>query len=559
MANIVQELLIKIGVKSDTSGADQAGAAVEKVGASTEKAAAATRKVSAAQDTASKSAKDLSGALGKNVEVGSQAVTMMTSIEGASKGGAAGLASAARAGLAFFTMLKGALAGAGPIAIAVTVLAALAGGAIALAQAFKEPKKPVEDLGKAIDDLNKERDTKLKDYIEGIGTAAKAARADLEALLSVEEARNDADAAIALANIRADKSLTTEQRLRAEQAVRQQSDKRKAAIEERRRLQDLKDAFGEIDAAQAEVDSAREAAASSAGRAAAAGYEIPTEQETEQLRRRLDLLKKIEEVNYRNADNIFIGSDERAKRLAEARAATEERKAIEDKIDPSKEDAAQRADNLKAAREDAAKQAEKLAEAEKKLAGARAATDALDRKHIAAINVDQIKADAKTKIENIAIKEEADKRTDPKRIADMQRLGYGVSAERYARNPTAEDARILKESFPDRAKEIDRLTKAKPPADITQPLKQAAESASQIPKGDDTAKAADDLAKNMAAAAEAQAQNAAQTVAALGATAETATLTAQATIQLGGVVAQVQADQRKMQSQIAGLISRMNA
>lgn len=252
-----EKIRIDLESHADTSGVDKMGAAVEKTAGATRRSGDAAKAAAPEMAKAADGSKQLAGALGKNVEVGSQAVTMMTSIEGASKGGAAGLASAARAGLAFFTMLKGALAGAGPVATAVTVLAALAGGAIALAKAFKEPAESVEDFKKRIEGLDKASLAQLDSKLAALNDRLTSNREHAESVRAALDKIDDAEMAAQLAAVKNSK-LPDDEKAKQEYLVREEFRRRRDTRERSALEGSVRDANERRDTLAPEYEDAKE-------------------------------------------------------------------------------------------------------------------------------------------------------------------------------------------------------------------------------------------------------------------------------------------------------------
>lgn len=148
MANLVQELLIRIGIKSDTGQGQQVAETVDKIGGASKKAGAGLAEVG-------KGARDSAQALEKNIAVGNSAKQLMESLRDVSKGGAAGWLAFGRSVLSFGTVVKTVLLTTGPVGIAIAALGLLAGAALALKDAFKPAGESAEEMGRRIAELNK--------------------------------------------------------------------------------------------------------------------------------------------------------------------------------------------------------------------------------------------------------------------------------------------------------------------------------------------------------------------------------------------------------------------
>lgn len=236
MANLVQELLIKIGLKADTAEAVNASKAIGDVAAKSKQAGSGMGEVS-------KNSKELAGALGKNVEIGGQAVSMMTQLEGASKGGAAGLASAARAGLAFGQMVKGALAGAGPIGIAVTAITLLGAAAFALTKSFAAPKESIDQFKERLAGLDKASLQALDATILALSDRLKAAKLDADAVRQSLDMIDDAEMGAKLAANKAS-GLKPEEQAKQELLIRDEFKQRRQA-REKQAAEEVRDAANE--------------------------------------------------------------------------------------------------------------------------------------------------------------------------------------------------------------------------------------------------------------------------------------------------------------------------
>ena len=183
---MAEEVRIDLKSTADTSGFDKMGAASEKAGVGI--------------GAASKESKALSQELGRSVEVGSASVGLFQNLATASKGGAAGLAAAARAGLGFGQMLKGILAGAGPIGIALAAVGVAAG---ALVSIFSDTGKSAEEAKKKLDELNKLKLEAAKQEIKDIETAATTATTAINNQFAALQRIADVELAMNVAKVRA--------------------------------------------------------------------------------------------------------------------------------------------------------------------------------------------------------------------------------------------------------------------------------------------------------------------------------------------------------------------
>jgi hypothetical protein len=183
---MAEEVRIDLKSTADTSGFDKMGAASKEAGAGI--------------GAASKESKAMSQELGRSVEVGSAATGLFQNLATASKGGAAGLAAAARAGLGFGQMLKGILAGAGPIGIALAAVGVAAG---ALVSIFGDTGKSADEAKKKLEDLDKLKLEAAKQEIKDIETAATAATTAINNQFAALQRIADVELAMNVAKVRA--------------------------------------------------------------------------------------------------------------------------------------------------------------------------------------------------------------------------------------------------------------------------------------------------------------------------------------------------------------------
>ncbi|OQC18794.1 MAG: hypothetical protein BWX69_03219 [Planctomycetes bacterium ADurb.Bin069] len=183
---MAEEVRIDLKSAADTSGFDKISAASKEAGAGI--------------GAASKESKALAGELGRSVEVGSASVGLFQNLATASKGGAAGLAAAARAGLGFGQMLKGILAGAGPIGIALAAVGVAAG---ALVSIFSDTGKSADEAKTKLDELNKLKLDAAKLEIDNIGRAASDATRAINDQFTALQRIADVELAMNVAKVRA--------------------------------------------------------------------------------------------------------------------------------------------------------------------------------------------------------------------------------------------------------------------------------------------------------------------------------------------------------------------
>ncbi|HQF40666.1 MAG TPA: hypothetical protein PK322_16240, partial [Opitutaceae bacterium] len=188
-----EEVKVHLSSSADTSGVDKMGAAVGGISGGAEKAALGL-------GSASKESKALAGELGRSVEVGSASVGLFQNLATASRGGAAGLAAAARAGLGFGQMLKGILAGAGPIGITLAAVGVAAG---ALMSIFGDTGKSADEAKTKLDELNKLKLDAAKLEIDNIGRAASEATRAINDQFTALQRIADVELAMNVAKVRA--------------------------------------------------------------------------------------------------------------------------------------------------------------------------------------------------------------------------------------------------------------------------------------------------------------------------------------------------------------------
>lgn len=269
MANLVQELLIKIGIKADTAQGQQAASVVEKIGG-----AATTTGVGL--NVVSREAKATASELGRGVEVGNAASAMVQNLAESTKGGATGFLSLARGAFGAGVALKGMLVSMGPFG-AICAGVGIALGLITAAlrkneEAVAETQRSLEDLNKQKLDKAVEEQGRLRDAASEAMKRIDAERTSLERIADAELARNKSavDAAVAL-----DKISKDEGERRKRSLERQREDEKRSATLGTEEAKALK--LDEI-ATEAERRTAAAASAMKAGTAA------------------LDALKKAKEI-----------------------------------------------------------------------------------------------------------------------------------------------------------------------------------------------------------------------------------------------------------------------
>ena len=214
---MAEEVRIDLKSTADTSGFDKMGAASKEAGVGL--------------GMASKESKELGTNLGKSVEVGSATTALMQNLGNASKGGAEGMFAAGRAVLSFGQIVKGVLLGAGPIGMAVAALGLLAGGAMALYQAFKPASETIEQFKGKLDTLDKANFKSLDATLSALFDRLKNAKDEADAVRASLDKIDDAEMAAKLADNKGDTKLTDRQKEKQEQAIRGEFKSRRQARE----------------------------------------------------------------------------------------------------------------------------------------------------------------------------------------------------------------------------------------------------------------------------------------------------------------------------------------
>lgn len=217
MANLVQELLIKIGIKADTAQANQAADAIARTGKSAKQAA--------------DDSKDLASSLGKATEVGGATTNLIQNLEKASRGGADGMMSAAKAALNLGNVIKTVAAGAGPIGIAIAIIGTLIGVVGVLRSAFRKSVESVDTFKARLADLDKQKLDALQQTIAALDTRLKGAREEADALRGAMDKVDDAEMGARLQALRNRKDLSDEERGRQEFLIRDEFKRRREGRE----------------------------------------------------------------------------------------------------------------------------------------------------------------------------------------------------------------------------------------------------------------------------------------------------------------------------------------
>lgn len=513
MANLVQELLIKIGLKADTAQGQQVADTVEKIGGSAKQAGAGL-------GTASKESKALSGELGRSVEVGSATVGLFQNLATASKGGAAGLTAAARAGLGFGQMLKGILAGAGPIGITLAAVGVAAG---ALMSIFGDTGKSADEAKQKLDELNKLKLEAAKQEIKDIETAATAATTAINNQFAALQRIADVELAMNVAKVRA------------------QGLSKEAEAAEIKRLQRARER-AKMDAEQQKLDTIAETLSISAA-------------DVESTRQKRAAELAIAENKIARVENA-----ERAIRTTRPTSTTGSYgmslgQSPEDTRLAAELDAAKKAaeglnlETLRATLAEATKasnEAKLKAEEAERAAAQERSTQGATRPMIEQKNrYEDLAEDPAAK----AAREEARR----KQVEEMQRVPESTWRGRAASGFPV-DADVFKEAFP-KAKPL-----PEPRADlgpVTDGLNKAADAAEQAPDPKPAADAAERLAKATETSAEVQAAANAAVVSALSAAISISAESVAATQAMASQVVAMRAQMSTLSSQLAAARQRI--
>ena len=213
---MAEEVRIDLKSTADTSGFDKMGAASEKAGVGI--------------GAASKESKAMAQELGRSVEVGNAASTMVQNLAASTKGGAAGFLSMARGAFGAGVALKGVLASLGPFG----AIAAGVGIALGLiTAALRKNEEAAEAQQKKLEELNKQKlDAAVKEqerYRDAADESLKKIDAEYASLSRLADAKLAYDKSAIDAAVTLDK-LSKEDGERKKRALdRQREDDKRAA------------------------------------------------------------------------------------------------------------------------------------------------------------------------------------------------------------------------------------------------------------------------------------------------------------------------------------------
>lgn len=253
MATSRTQLEILIKSVADTTGLRMTTDQAAKLNSKLQETERASEKAATAAKAVGSSAADGAKKMGEFQRAGTDASTMLGGLERASRGGIDGILGIATAFRGFIGLVRGAIASTGPLGILVTVLGLAAGAMLTLAGRSREASASLEEVKRSAQELAKQKLETLNQQIVLAGKNADDTRQKFEQLQAAAERLDNAEQAAALAEIRADTSLSDAEKARRETAVRREFANR-ADARARARL----DANVEIE--ESKVGAARQAA-----------------------------------------------------------------------------------------------------------------------------------------------------------------------------------------------------------------------------------------------------------------------------------------------------------
>jgi len=505
---MAEEVRIDLKSTADTSGFDKMGAASEKAGVGI--------------GAASKESKAMAQELGRSVEVGSAATGLFQNIATASQGGAAGLAAAARAGLGFGQMLKGILAGAGPIGITLAAVGVAAGALISI---FGDTGKSAEEAKKKLEELDKLKLEAAKLEIESIKTAANDATTAINNQFNAMQRIADVELAMNVAAVQA-KGLSKE-----------------AEAAEVKRLQRARER-AKMDAAQQKLDAIAETLAISSSDAEA----VRT--------------KRAAELAIAEGKLARVSNAERAMRTTQRSSTTgsygmslgesPEQNRMDAELDAAKKAAA--GINIETLRKSLADATEASRDAQRKAEEAASAAGA--ERSVQGVTVPLI--EQKNRYEDQAndprVKAAAEAERQ-KQIDSMQRTPEATWRERAAGGWKV-DSDVFKAAFPQSKPLPESRADLQP---VTDGLNKAADAAEKAPDAKPAADAADRLAKATETSATEQAAALAQVVSALSAATAVAAQSVEMSSALAGKIVALQQRLNTLSQQQAAARQRISS
>lgn len=221
------KLDIKITTTADTSGAAQAQKALQGAGKAAEDAGTKTQSAGA-------KAKQGFDQFSKS---GNDAANVISNLENVSKGGIAGIFGIANAVRSLIAIVRTAAGAAGPIGLLVTLLGtALAGAMAVFSNRSKEAGKSLDETAKAAQRLGKTSLENVRAELTALAKEASDAKSRFDELQASKDRISNQKLATDLARNAADKTISEEERVNREFALRRQSEEqdRNAELERKK-------------------------------------------------------------------------------------------------------------------------------------------------------------------------------------------------------------------------------------------------------------------------------------------------------------------------------------
>lgn len=219
MANLVQELLIRIGIKSDTGQGKQVADTVDKIGG-------ASKKAGAGLADSAKASKELSQELGKTVAVGSATKEFLGAIRDVGKGGAESLFALGRAAISFGNIVKTTLVTSGPVGWAIAALGGLLTAVMLLKDSFGPAGESVAAFKERLAELDKANLRALDATLSALSERLKSTKEEADAVRASLDKIDDAEMAAQLAAVKK-ADLTAAQKDEQELLIRDEFKKRR--------------------------------------------------------------------------------------------------------------------------------------------------------------------------------------------------------------------------------------------------------------------------------------------------------------------------------------------
>ena len=506
---MAEEVRIDLKSTADTSGFDKMGAASEKAGVGI--------------GAASKESKAMAQELGRSVEVGSAATGLFQNLATASQGGAAGLAAAARAGLGFGQMLKGILAGAGPIGITLAAVGVAAGALISI---FGDTGKSAEEAKKKLEELDKLKLEAAKLEIENIKTAANDATTAINNQFNAMQRIADVELAMNVAAVQA-KGLSKE-----------------AEAAEVKRLQRARER-AKMDAAQQKLDAIAETLAISSSDAEAVRTKRAAELAiAEGKLARVSNAERSMKTTQRSSTTGSYGMN-----LGES----PEQNRLDAELDAAKKAAA--GINIEALRKSLADATEASRDAQRKAEEAAESAGRERSTQGATIPLIEQKNRYEDQANDPRVKAAAEAERQ-KQIARMQRTPESIwRAQAASGGVSADDRALFRTAFPSAKTDLPEARLQ----GVTDSLNKAADAAEKAPDAKPAADAADRLAKATETSATEQAAALAQVVSSLSAATAVAAQSVEMSSALAGKIVALQQRLNTLSQQQAAARQRISS